>query len=195
MDIVRTLSASPAPATSLVRRKAVAKAVTATVMLAFTVLGFHETALAETDRQRFHITYAGPFSFADPPERRLTAVGPIRGRGYEQFISEGPGPEPGTSVSTTELVFPDGSVFLTVTATGETRFNARACIAFNTATGTWEITGGTGAYTGATGQGTYEGRNILSARRTADGCPAEPDRLISNLKLDGAVTVPGDQAA
>ena len=196
MDIVRTICKRLSQARPATRgRRGIAKAVTAAVMLAVTVLGSQETALAETGRQRFHITYAGPFSFVDPPARRVTAVGPIQGRGYEQFISEGPGPEPGTAVSTTELAFPDGSVFLTVTSMGETRFNARACIGFNTATGTWVITGGTGAYTGATGQGTYEGRNILSARRTADGCPAEPDRLISNLRLDGTVTVPGDQAA
>ena len=176
-------------------RRTVLKMTTAAVIVTVTVLGLSGTALAETGRQRFHITYAGPFSFADPPERDLTASGPIHGRGYERFISEGPGPEPGTGVTTTELVFPEGSVFLTVTATAETRFNPRACIGFNRASGEWVVTGGTGAYTGATGQGTFEGSNILSAKRTADGCPAEPDRLTSNLRLVGMVTVSDDQAA
>jgi hypothetical protein len=159
------------------------------------VLGAQETALAETGTQRFHSTYAGPFSFADPPERSVVAVGPIQGRGYVQFVSEGPGPEPGTFVTTTEHVFPDGSVFVTVTSTGEMRFNEHACIAFNTGRGTWVITGGTGAYTGATGQGTFASRNILSGERTPDGCPAEPDHLISNVRLVGTVTVPDDRAA
>ncbi len=177
------------------RRRSLLKMTTAVAVLTVTVLGLSGTAFAETGRQRFHITYAGPFSFADPPELNLTAVGPIQGRGYERFISEGPGPEPGTGVTTTELVFPEGSVFLTVTATAETRFNQRACIGFNVARGEWVITGGTGAYAGATGQGTFEGSNILSAKRTADGCPPEPDRLISNLRLVGTVTVPDDQAA
>ncbi len=190
----RSIAASEA-ASPARRRSAIAKAVTAAVVATLAVLGVQETALAETGAQRFHTTYAGPFSFADRPERTVIAVGPIQGKATERFISEGPGPEPGTFVSMSELVFPDGSVFQTLTATGEMRFNERACIAFNTARGTWVITGGTGAYTGATGQGTFEARNILSGKRTPEGCPAQPDRLISNLRFVGTVTVPGDEAA
>lgn len=190
----RSIAASEA-ASPARRRSAIAKTVTAAVVATLAVLGVQETALAETGAQRFHTTYAGPFSFADLPERTVIAVGPIQGRGTERFISEGPGPEPGTVVTTVELVFPDGSVVLAVTLTGEMRFNERACIAFNTARGTWVITGGTGAYMGASGQGTVEARNILSGRRTPEGCPAQPDRLISNLRFVGTVTVPGDEAA
>lgn len=175
-------------------RRSLAKVVLSAVVAGFTVLGLQTAAQAETGRQRFHITYVGPFSFANPPARSVTAVGPIQGKGSEQFISEGPGPEPGTFVTTTELVFPEGSVVLTLTSTGELRLNARACIGFNKATGTWVIAGGTGAYTGATGEGTMKGTNILSAKRTDQGCPLEPERLISNLRFLGTVTVPGDQA-
>lgn len=172
-------------------RRAVAKVVTAAVLASFVVLGLQETASAESGTQRFHMTYSGPFTFADPPDRRVTAAGPIQGKGYQEFISEVPAPEPNTFVGTAELVFPEGSVFVTLTSTGEFRFNEHACRGFNTGWGVWTITGGTGAYAGATGEGTYEGRNTLSAERTPDGCPAEPDRLVSNLKLEGTSTVPG----
>jgi hypothetical protein len=164
-------------------------------MLAVSLLAFQDAASAQSGTQRFHIVYAGPFDPADPPERSLTAVGPIQGKGHERFISEGPGPEPGTMLATTELVLSEGTVMLTLSGTGEFRFNARACIGFNTSRGSWVITGATGAYAGASGQGTFEGRNILSGRRTPEGCPSQPDRLISNLRLVGTVTVAEDQAA
>lgn len=168
-----------------------AKRVTAAALASFVVLGLQETALAESGTQRFHLTYSGPFTFDDPPDRRVTATGPIQGKGYQEFISEVPAAEPNTFIGTTQLVFPDGSVFVTLTSTGELRFNEHACKAFNAGWGVWTITGGTGAYAGATGQGTYEGRNTLSGERNPDGCPAEPDRLVSNLRLEGTSTVPG----
>ena len=196
MDIVRTVCKRASQAPSRTRgRRGVAKAVTGAVMLAVTVVGFQETALAETGRQRFHITYAGPFDPADPPARRLTAMGPIEGRGIDLLISQGPGPEPNTFESAGQMVFPEGTLFLAYTGTFEFRFNARACRATTTVSGSWVITGGTGAYTGATGQGTFEGRNILTGERTPDGCPPQADRLISNLRFVGTSTVPGDQAA
>ncbi len=176
-------------------RRSVAKAVALAAVLVVSLAAFQDAALAQTGTQRFHVVYVGPFDPADPPERNLTAVGPIRGKGYERFISEGPGPEPGTMQATTELVFPEGTLTLTLTGTGDFRFNARACIGFNTSRGTWVITSGTGAYAGVTGQGTFEGRNTLSGRRTPEGCPPVADRLISNIRLVGTVAFPADQAA
>jgi hypothetical protein len=172
-----------------------AKVATAALLASLVVLGWQQTASAETGTQRFHITYAGPFDRTDPPERRVTAAGPIQGKGYEQLISEGPGPQPGTFQATTEFVFPEGSIFVTVTGTFELKFNPHACQGFNRVSGTWVITGGTDAYTGATGQGTVEGHNILFGEKTPDGCAPEPNRLVSNLRGVGTVTVASDQAA
>ena len=196
MDIVRTVCERVSQARSRTRaRRGIAKAVTAAVMLAVTVLGSQETALAETGRQRFHITYAGPFDPADPPARPVIAVGPIEGRAIDLLISQGLGPEPNTFESAGQMVFPEGTLFLAYTGTFEFRFNAHACRATTTVSGNWVITGGTGAYTGATGQGTFRGRNILTGKRTPNGCPPQADRMISNLSFVGTSTVPSSQAA
>ena len=196
MITVRTRSIPASQAASRTRgRRGIAKAVMAAVMLAVTVLGSQETVLAETDRQRFHITYAGPFDPTNPPARKLTAVGPIEGRGIDLLISQGPGPEPNTFESAGQMVFPEGTLFLAYTGTFEFRFNAHACRATTTVSGDWVITGGTGAYTGATGQGTFKGRNILTGERTPDGCPPQADRLISNLSFVGTSTVLSGEAA
>ena len=40
-------------------------------------------AWAETGTQRFHVTYSGSFDPADPPESRVTAAGPIKGKGMK----------------------------------------------------------------------------------------------------------------
>ncbi len=173
------------------RAKTFVAVLTATVV----VLGLQAGADAASGTQRFHIIYAGPFDVAAPPARTVIATGPIQGKGFDRLISEGPGPEPGTMQATVELVFPNGSVFLTFTGVGTLRFNARACIGFNTASGTWMITGGTGVYTGATGEGTFDISNTLSGRRTRAGCPPVPDRLISNLRFVGTASVPAAHAA
>ncbi len=180
----------------------------AAIIAGLLMLGLPQGALAETGQQRFHVTYSGPFdpvgcspqsSWRDCPTRRVTAAGPIKGKGYEQFISEGPGTEPGTYQAVTQFVFPEGTVFLTITGTIEEvehRFNPNACQGFNRVMNAeWVITGGTGAYEGATGQGTFKGHNILYGEKTPDGCPPLPDRLVSNLRGVGTATVPGDQAA
>ncbi len=168
----------------------------AAVIAGLLMLGLPQGALAETDNQRFHVTYSGPVDPADPPERTVTAAGPIHGKGFERLISEGPGPQPGTFQTTVEWVFPEGSVFAIVTGgTDDFRFNENSCKSIRRISGQWEITGGTGAYTGATGEGTLEGHNIVSREKTPEGCSQQPQKLVSNIRLVGTSTVPNDQAA
>lgn len=159
------------------------------------LLAFTPEAWAETGTQRFHITYSGPFDPADLPESRVTAAGPIKGKGYENVIGVQFGPAPGTGVLTTEFVFPEGSVFLTSPFTVESRFNEHSCKAFQRFSGDWVITGGTGAYAGATGEGTVQGHNIVSGEKTDEGCAQQPDTIVRNFRLVGVSTVPDDQAA
>lgn len=162
--------------------------VAAAVLTGLLMLGLPQTASAETGAQRFHVTYSGPFDPSDPPERRVTAAGPIRGQGYESLISEGPGPEPNTFQATTEFVLPDGRVFLAASGTSESRFNPHSCTAYIRVTGEWIIRDGTAVYQDATGKGSFEGHNIVFFQRTSSGCSQQPDRLVTNLRLVGTAT-------
>ena len=186
MDIVTAL-ADPPPARG---RRHLGRGIVSVVTVILAVFGLPESALAETGRQRFHITYAGPLDPTSFPERPVTASGPIHGEGYDLFITQAPGPEPGSFQSASQLVFPEGSLFVAYTGTFEFRFNPDACQASTRVTGTWTVTSGTGQYTGTTGEGILEGHNIQSGEKAPGGCPAQPDRLVSNLRLMGTLTVP-----
>ncbi len=167
-------------------RTSVVVAVLATLVL----IAIPRAAWAQAGTQRFHVTYVGAFNPGDPPERRITAVGPIKGMGHENFLGAAPGPQPGTAVGTTEWIFPQGSVFLTITFTVNSRFNEHSCRALQRISGEWVITGGTGVYTGATGEGTFRGHNLVSGDKTPEGCAPQPDRLVSNFRFVGTSTVP-----
>lgn len=67
-------------------------------------------------------------------------------------------------------VFPDGSLTVHIGYTATMDDNDQACIFTSILTGTWQITGGTGAFTGASGGGTFSGPNTIYRTRTADGC-------------------------
>ena len=161
-----------------------------TVLASLVLIAIPQAAGAESGRQRFHVTYAGAFNPADPPERTITAVGPIKGKGYENFIGVAPGPAPGTGVGTAEWIFPEGSVFVTITFTVDSRFNEHSCTSLQRMSGEWVITRGAGAYTGATGEGTFRGHNLVRGDKTPEGCAPQPDTLVSNFRFVGASTVP-----
>lgn len=166
-------------------RGGLTKALAGAVLACVAALALHGTAAADTGTQRFHVVYAGPLQPGQPPTSTVIASGLINGKGYERVISQGPGPQPNTN----EFVFPDGSLRFSWTATFEHRFIAAACVAINSYTGHWTITGGTGAYAGATGEGVLRGHNVISGDRTSQGC-TEPDRAVSNVHGVGTITVP-----
>ncbi len=68
------------------------------------------------------------------------------------------------------MVQPRGDVFLTVTPTTNT-FNPdpRSCVASDTGTDTFLITGGTRAFNGASGSGSDTGRGTFVFGRNPDG--------------------------
>ncbi len=171
------------------RRDLVLTGVIMFAVVATTLLGIQGTASADTSStEHFHIVYAGPFDPANLPARRLVAAGPITAVGVEQTLTQGP------SDATTEFILPGGTLFVTLTLSPDVVFNAHACILYVTISGTWRITGGTGDYGNAAGGGTFEGRNIVFLERTSDGCGA-PNRLISDIRLVGDVTVGAAQAS
>jgi hypothetical protein len=74
----------------------------------------------------------------------------------------------GDSVDT--IVFSDGTFkFRHSPGKGPTRFNAKTCLGSENQHGTYKIFGGTGAYQGISGHGTYHLNLLLVAARNADG--------------------------
>ena len=101
-------------------------------------------------------------------ENTVVASGAISGIGTERILTDNS--SQGTQEFTSELVFPDGTVTMDVHGSDTTTVDPRTCAGNVTGHVTWTITGGTGAYDGATGSGTgrYTDRFVL--QRDANGC-------------------------
>ena len=114
--------------------------------------------------------------------------GPISGVGtdVENFGDDG-----GQAVFT----FRDGTVVVDVTSDNESMdLNLAACHAVVTLSGDWHIDHGTGAYAGATGNGTYSGTRTIFGARIKGVCQGpdsgvEPRMETSDVTLTGAVSV------
>lgn len=86
-------------------------------------------------------------------------------------------------------VFPDGSLTVHIAYTATTDDNDAACVFASFLTGTWQITGGTGAFTGASGGGTFSGPNTTYRTRTVDGCDGM-FLQVTAFDYQGAVSMP-----
>jgi len=94
----------------------------------------------------------------------VIATGPITGVGM--FVLEGQGPQPVMG----KFILPKGTVFVVVTPNpSSTNFDPRACLLRLTTSATIAITGGTGAFSGASGGGRSAGRAIVRFARDARG--------------------------
>ena len=125
---------------------------------------------------------------ADHPIR-VTAVGPVHGSGILTQVEEET-PNGGEVVHFTWH-------FAAGTVTGDARedydlaFDPASCTAKATSSGTWTFTGGTGAYAGASGQGTFTGHATLVGSRDERGqcqgpdSDVEPKVAISTLRGTG----------
>ena len=150
------------------------------------LLGWSGAASAETGPQRFVLYQA-------PGEENFTvyATGPISGIGTDYLLTEGVGPT-GSTQRTTETVFPNGSTFNTLTVQENSlAFDPRTCVARITGRSHLEITGGTGAYEGATGSGEVTFQAISIADRTPEGCSRTDARTYSVAYITGTASVPG----
>lgn len=149
------------------------------------VLSLHATASAATRGSQTFVVYAAG---APNAARTVVASGPIRGVGSVVLGQETVGPG-GTLTATTTWVFPEGSVFVTLTLTYRQSFDSRRCVATNQFRGTWRITGGTGRYAGATGSGTVSGSISAYYTRAAGGCSENQYLEVTTLRYRGSVTL------
>lgn len=147
---------------------------------------------AESGRQKFVITYSGPISDAFAGARHVSASGPISGVGTETAVTQAPGPSPGTFVGTSVFSVPNGTVSIAVRGTTDrvSQFGPNDCFTKVTVSGRFDITGGTGEYTGANGGGTFKGKNRILPHPGPDGCSDPDPRLISTIRNTGTATLP-----
>ena len=161
----------------------------AAVLVATSILvGVPGTAAAETTgSQNFRVINVGPPS----NEGRVVATGIATGVGTA-VTPQGQGPTPFPAL----IVLDDGTLFLTITPTGnEFQFDPRTCILSGPFFGTYEVTGGTGEFSGATGGGVFRGRLLLLFGRSQGACvdPASnpPIHVVQIIENPGTLTLPG----
>ncbi len=151
------------------------------------LLAFPGSAMAQTGgSQRFVVVAAG----RPPVARMVFAAGPISGVGTEVIESNPPG------VATLRWVFPQGTLFVTTTYASEIEIDPQTCLRTVTLEGTWQITGGTGEFEGATGGGTLSGTNRSWGTRTPEGGCGPPAIVVAQVfQLEGNVELSGQAAA
>jgi hypothetical protein len=94
-----------------------------------------------------------------------------------------------------KLHLPRGTLLLTVRLKSFTfQFDPKACTATNNGRGAFTITGGTKAFHGARGHGTYRRHTAILGTRTASGTclgqSAPPKAVSNNLKMTGTASLP-----
>lgn len=60
----------------------------------------------------------------------------------------------------------------------------------NCTNGSYVVVGGTGAYQGASGGGTYAAQAVEIFRRTSAGCSSDVRSLVATFTLSGPLTLP-----
>ena len=121
----------------------------------------------------------------DDPSALLVAFGPVSGTGtdFESEVSE-------ESV----FVFPNGSFHVDHPSDSDVfHFNPVTCVGTDRFTGTYTLSGGTGAYAGISGSGTYRGHAIVVGKRLANGTCSEEDPAVFSsffVRATGTTTLP-----
>ena len=86
--------------------------------------------------------------------------------------------------------FPDGKLYYHGQGTYEITVNPRTCIGRGDVIGPFEITGGEGAYTGATGEGVALISLTFFFEKTDTGCSQAPSRVYGVAKATGTLEIP-----
>ncbi|MGI9120845.1 MAG: hypothetical protein ACR2G7_12120 [Acidimicrobiales bacterium] len=144
-------------------------------------LGMAASAVAESAvNQRFTVVAAPP-----APDR-VVASGVLNDTGTDsKTVQPGPG---GTLTITATWSFHKGTLF--VVAHGKVisqDTNTSACIRTERVGGTFEITGGDGAYQGVTGGGTFTARNLFIGTRSDQVCSFMGVRPYQVVQFQGTI--------
>ena len=155
-------------------------------IVAVLLLGAPSPAVALSGTQEFHLFVVGP---GPVPPGRVVAIGVINAQGTAQQVSVQQNPD-GSFTGVNIYTFPAGSVIVQFTGRPTSfQFDPVRCITSFAVSGTFTIIGGTGAYAGASGSGTFtsEGQSIL--RRTVSGC-SPPSYEVTKVLDVGTINLP-----
>ncbi|MDQ3898272.1 MAG: hypothetical protein M3326_13680 [Actinomycetota bacterium] len=158
------------------------------------VVGLASPALAETGGgQDFFVVFAGPPGSTGS----VVATGAFTGAGTV-VTPEGQPPAGFPAV----LTFPQGTLVLGISPTGNGfQFDPRSCVVSGPIFGTYQVTGGTGQFLGASGSGTFQGQVFALFGRDAQGECVDPASgqppvfLVQVIRNPGTLTLPAAQAA
>lgn len=168
------------------KRRMALCAVLCTILATLTLLPGE--AWAATGRQRFFIYVTGNFFAQDPT---VIGTGVVNKVGIDLVDSRVENPDGSFDIHG-RFVFPDGEIAVHNLGQLSIQFNPVRCVGTLTFSGTWDVTGGTGAYVGADGGGTFSGRGTFVNRRAPDGtCTQENAGGILVRNHVGTLTVPG----
>ena len=96
----------------------------------------------------------------------------------------------GTFDNLATQVFPDGNLFFHASGTFAFTLNPRTCQGEGDVVGPFEITGGTGAYEGASGEGVDRISLHFFFDKTDTGCSPFPARVSGVTRATGTLTIP-----
>ncbi len=171
-------------------KKTIGVAASAVVLL----VGLPSLASAQlAGTQDFLVVFAGPPGSAGT----VVGTGVITGAGTV-VTPQGQPPTPFPVV----LTFPQGNLFLTITPTGNNlQFNSQTCLLSGPIFGTYQVTGGSGEFVGASGSGTFQGLVFALFGRNAQGQCIDPASgqapifAIQVIRNPGTINLPAGAAA
>jgi len=138
-------------------------------------------AAAATGTETFRVVFNG-----DPgnPVARVVASGVVNGVGTDKATDQPPGAD--------LITLPGGTItIVTTTPPGGVTFDPRSCVVrINFTNGTYTVVGGTGAFQGASGSGTYSARAAGVLKRTNGTCAPDTRSFVATFTLTGPLTIP-----
>ena len=147
---------------------------------------------AEPPNEQFTVIVRGRISGGDaePTASVVVAHGVVDAVGRDEFQPSEPGDPP--NVDRDVFVFPEGTLSVRVTNLSFTggEPDPGTCIATFGQRGSWDITGGTGAYMGATGTESFILRGTGVATRLPDGGCADDATFILVSTATGNLSIP-----
>jgi len=139
-------------------------------------------AAAATGAETFRIVFNG-----DPNTGlvgRAVATGLVNAVGTDTAVAEPPGAD--------TITLPKGTItFVGVAPSGGITYDPTTCVArINITAGTYTVVGGTGAYQGASGSGTYTARGAEVFKRVSGACSLTDVRsFVATFVLTGPLTI------
>ena len=147
---------------------------------------------AERPNEQFTVIVRGRISGGEvrPTSSVVVAHGVVDAVGRDEFQPSEPGDPP--NVDRDLFVFSEGTLSVRVTNLSFTggEPDPRTCIATFVQRGSWDITGGTGAYMGASGTASFILRGTGVATRLPNGDCGDDARFILVSTATGNVSIP-----